>query len=31
LTLAQLVSVALVAAGAAWLVQKRGRLVETRQ
>jgi phosphatidylglycerol---prolipoprotein diacylglyceryl transferase len=31
LTLAQLVSVALIAAGAAWLVQRRGRLVETRQ
>ena len=31
LTLPQLVSVALVAAGAAWLVQRRGRLVETRQ
>ena len=31
LTFAQLVSVALIAAGAAWLVQKRGRLVETRQ
>jgi phosphatidylglycerol:prolipoprotein diacylglycerol transferase len=31
LTLAQLLSVALIAAGAAWLVQKRGRLVETRQ
>ena len=31
LTLAQLVSVALVAAGAAWLVQRRGRLVESRQ
>ena len=31
LTLAQFLSVALIAAGAAWLVQKRGRLVETRQ
>jgi phosphatidylglycerol:prolipoprotein diacylglycerol transferase len=31
LTLAQLLSMALIAAGAAWLVQKRGRLVETRQ
>ncbi len=31
LTLAQLVSVALIAAGAAWVVQMRGRLVETRQ
>jgi phosphatidylglycerol:prolipoprotein diacylglycerol transferase len=31
LTLPQLVSVALVAAGAAWLVQRRDRLVETRQ
>ena len=30
LTLAQLVSVALITAGAAWLVQKRGHLVETR-
>ena len=30
LTLAQLVSVALITAGAAWLVQKRGQLVETR-
>jgi phosphatidylglycerol:prolipoprotein diacylglycerol transferase len=31
LTLAQLMSLALMAAGAAWLVQRRGRLVETRQ
>lgn len=31
LTFAQLVSVALIAAGAAWLVQKRRMLVETRQ
>ena len=31
LTLAQLVSVALIAAGAAWLVQRRAQLVETRQ
>jgi phosphatidylglycerol---prolipoprotein diacylglyceryl transferase len=31
LTLAQLVSVALIAAGAAWIVQMRQRLVETRQ
>ena len=31
LTLAQLVSVALIAVGAAWLVQRRGSLVETRQ
>ena len=31
LTFAQLVSVALIAAGAAWLVQRRGSLVETRQ
>ena len=31
LTLAQLVSVVLIAAGAAWVVQMRGRLVETRQ
>ena len=31
LTLAQLVSVALIALGAAWLVQKRRILVETRQ
>jgi phosphatidylglycerol:prolipoprotein diacylglycerol transferase len=31
LTLAQLVSVALIAAGAAGIVQMRGRLVETRQ
>jgi phosphatidylglycerol:prolipoprotein diacylglycerol transferase len=31
LTFAQLVSVALMAAGAAWLVQRRGRLVPTRQ
>jgi phosphatidylglycerol:prolipoprotein diacylglycerol transferase len=31
LTLPQLVSVALIAAGAAWLVQRRDRLVETRQ
>jgi phosphatidylglycerol:prolipoprotein diacylglycerol transferase len=31
LTLAQLVSVALVALGTAWIVQKRGSLVETRQ
>jgi phosphatidylglycerol:prolipoprotein diacylglycerol transferase len=31
LTLAQLLSMALIAAGGAWLVQKRGRLVETRQ
>ena len=31
LTLAQLVSVALIAAGVAWVVQMRGRLVETRQ
>ena len=30
LTLAQLMSVALMAAGAAWLVQRRTRLVETR-
>jgi len=31
LTLAQLVSVALVAAGGAWLLQRRGDLVQTRQ
>lgn len=31
LTLPQLVSVALIAAGAAWVVQMRGRLVESRQ
>lgn len=31
LTFAQLVSVALIAAGGAWLVQRRGSLVETRQ
>jgi len=31
LTFAQLLSVALIAAGAAWLVQRRGSLVETRQ
>ncbi len=31
LTLAQLMSLALVAAGAAWLVQRRGNLVDTRQ
>ena len=31
LTLAQLLSLALIAAGTAWLVQKRGILVETRQ
>ena len=31
LTLPQLVSVALMAAGAVWLVQRRDRLVETRQ
>jgi len=31
LTLAQLVSVALIAAGAAWIVHMRGRLVEMRQ
>jgi phosphatidylglycerol---prolipoprotein diacylglyceryl transferase len=31
LTLAQLVSVALIAAGTAWIVQMRGHLVETRQ
>jgi phosphatidylglycerol:prolipoprotein diacylglycerol transferase len=31
LTFAQLVSVALMAAGAAWLVHRRGRLVSTRQ
>jgi hypothetical protein len=31
LTFAQLVSVALIAGGTAWLVQRRGSLVETRQ
>jgi phosphatidylglycerol:prolipoprotein diacylglycerol transferase len=31
LTLAQVVSVALITAGTAWLVQKRGSLVDTRQ
>jgi phosphatidylglycerol:prolipoprotein diacylglycerol transferase len=31
LTLPQLISVGLIAAGTAWLVQKRGSLVETRQ
>ena len=31
LTLPQLVSVAMITVGAAWLVQSRGRLVETRQ